>query len=117
MVHPPNSVLLLVGREEFQPPASFAGKLCVATADCIAVGVLSSQDGPTAVSIEPAPSATASVRLAEFVLETEGQLSVRDVYNREYLSVGVDPGRVLVTVWGDDTSEPSNVIFQPGVCA
>lgn len=51
LVEPPNSVILLVGRDEFAPPHSFAGVICAATADCIAVGVINVQDAPTLVAL------------------------------------------------------------------
>lgn len=110
-VEPPNSVLLLVGREDFDPPASFGGRTCVATADCIALGVLSVQDGATTVRFSAA-EATGLSRLGEFEIESEGLLSLRDIYSREYSAVGVEPGRHLVTVWGNDESEPSDVVFE-----
>ena len=114
MVEPPNSVLLLVGREEFTPPESFAGATCVATSDCIAVGVLSVDDGPTLASITHGPEASGLVTLGEFVIESEGLLSLRDVYNREYEALGVDAGSVGVRVLANDDSEPSEVTFLVG---
>ena len=113
-IEPPNSVILLVGREEFTPPPSFGGQTCVATADCVAIGVMSVDDSPTSVSISQVVDATNLVRLDEFRLETEGQLSVRDVYNREYETVGVTPGWVRVTIWGDDDIQPSVLALQVG---
>jgi hypothetical protein len=80
-VEPPNSLLLLVGREEFDPPFSDA---------------------------EP-PSL---VRLGVFEVESEGQLSLRDIYNREYAAAGVEAGLLMVTVWGNDATEPSEVVFE-----
>lgn len=112
MIEPPNSVLLLVGREEFGPPSSFAGHACVATADCVAVGVRSVDDGPTTVTVSADAPADGAIHLGTFDIETEGHLSVRDVYNREYITVGIDPGYVAVTVWGNDHAEPSEVQFQ-----
>jgi len=110
-VEPANSLVLLVGREDFEPPSSFGGRVCAATVDCVAVGVLSVDDGPTAVSFsldEPAEL----TRLGEFELESEGLLSLRDIYNREYSAVGVEPGMLTVIVWGNDVVEPSNVVFE-----
>lgn len=114
MIEPPNSVLLLVGREEFDPPSSFAGHACAATADCVALGVLSVADGPTKVTVSADAPAGDAIRLGTFEIESEGLLSVRDVYNREYITVGIDPGYVAVTVWGNDHAEPSEVQFQVG---
>lgn len=111
MIEPPNSVLLLVGREEFTPPQTFAGAACAATSDCIAVGVLSVDDGPTLASFAQAPDTSELVTLGQFSIESEGQLSLRDVYNREYESFGVDAGSVHVTVLGNDVSEPCEVRF------
>ena len=112
IIEPPNSVLLLVGREEFTPPESFGGRTCVATRDCVAIAVVSVDDAPTSLSLSPAPDTEALMRLGEFRVETEGQLSVRDVYNREYDTVGVSPGLSLVTVWGNDAVEPSEIAVQ-----
>jgi hypothetical protein len=111
MIEPPNSVLLVVGREEFTPPQTFAGSACAATSDCIAVGVLSVDDGPTAVSLTLVPGQADLVLLGEFLIESEGHVSLRDVYNREYDTVGVDPGTVLISVLANDVSEPSEVTF------
>ena len=112
MVEPPNSVLLLVGREEFTPPATFGGEIAAATHDCVAVGVRSVDDGPTALALVPRAKADRLIRLGEFVIETEGQISVRDVYNREYEALGIEPGSALVTVWGNDDAEPNEVTFE-----
>ena len=112
MIEPPNSVLLLVGREEFSPPATFGGDASVASHDCVAVAVMSVDDGPTAVELLPEAEPRGLVRLGDFVIETEGQVSVRDVYNREYESLGIEPGSCLVTVWGNDDTEPNDVTFE-----
>ena len=112
-IQPPNSVLLLVGREEFTPPPTFAGEACAATLDCIAVGVLSVDDGSTLASFAQAREPSLAI-LGEFTIESEGHLSLRDVYNREYDSIGVDAGAVRVTVMGNDRSEPSKVRFIVG---
>lgn len=114
MIEPPNSVLLLVGREEFTPPATFAGATCVATSDCIAIGVRSVGDGPTLVAFAEAMDTSGLVTLGEFTIESEGQLSLRDVYNREYDARGVDAGSVAVRVLGNDESGPSDVQFLVG---
>jgi hypothetical protein len=114
MIEPPNSVLLLVGREDFTPPDTFAGATCVATSDCIAVGVLSVDDGPTLATFAQATDMSGLVTLGEFSIESEGHLSLRDVYNREYDSFGVDAGLVRVTVLANDESEPCEVTFRVG---
>jgi len=112
VIEPPNSVILVVGREEFTPPKSFAGHTCVATADCVAIAVINVHDAPTSVTLSPAARAEDLLRLGEFEIETEGSLSVRDVYNRTHESVGVSPGVVNVTIWGNDDAEPSDVAVQ-----
>lgn len=112
VVEVPSSVLLLVGREDFTPPRSFAGGTCVATHDCLAVGVTTPQDGPTDVGFAAGPGGLSGlVELGRFSLESEGLLSLRDVYNRELESAGVGAGLVEVTVLGDDRDEPSTVRF------
>ncbi len=110
MIEPPNSVLLLVGREEFTPPSTFAGAACASTADCIAVGVLSVTDGPTRVSFSQATDPSLVI-LGAFTIESEGHLSLRDIHSQEYDSIGVDAGSVRVTVLGNDLNEPDEVVF------
>ncbi|HSE10979.1 MAG TPA: hypothetical protein VLB29_20115 [Nocardioidaceae bacterium] len=39
-------------------------------------------------------------------------MSIRDVYNREYEAIGVDPGSVLLTAWGDDETEPCEILLE-----
>lgn len=112
VIEPPHSVILLVGREEFTPPESFRGADAVATHDCVAVGVLSVDDGATTVALCPVSDHSGLIRLGEFVIETEGLVSVRDVYNREYEALGVEPGRCVVAVWGNDQSEPNAITFE-----
>ncbi len=110
VVEPPNAVLFLVGREDYDPPRSFGDRTCVATADCIATGVVAG--APTTISFSAEAPSRRLHDLGRHVIETEGLLSVRDVYTREYVSVGVEPGRVAVTTWGDDESEPAELVFQ-----
>jgi len=114
MIRPPNSVLLLVGREDYSPPHTFAGRTCVATLDCVAVGVLATTDGPTSVTLAPAADTKDLVLLDEFTIESEGLLSLRDVYSREHDAMGVEPGQVRVSVWGDRPDDPAVVTFLVG---
>lgn len=108
----PSSVFLLVGREDFTPPRSFAGGTCVATHDCLAVAVTTSQEGPTDVGFASDPGGSSGlVELGRFSLESEGLLSLRDVYNRELESAGVGAGLVEVTVLGDRREDPGTVRF------
>lgn len=111
MIEPPNSLLLVVGREDFTPPTSFGGRTCVATADCIVVGVLSVDDGPTSAAFAESADTTRLVTLGRFTIESEGLLSLRDVHHREHDACGVEAGLVDVTVLGNDESEPSEVVF------
>jgi hypothetical protein len=108
----PSSVLLLVGREDFTPPRTFAGGACVATHDCLAVAVGDGPDGrpDVAFAFEPGGS-SGLVELGRLSLESEGLLSLRDVYDREHESAGVGAGLVEVTVLGDHCDEPSRVRF------
>ncbi len=112
VVAPPSSVLLLVGREEFTVPSTFAGGTCAATHDCLVVAVRPAADGPTEVTLSPAPGSAGLAELGRFDLESEGLLSLRDVWGREYDALGVDPGTVTVTVWGNDPREPDRVELQ-----
>ena len=112
LVEPQHSVILVVGREQFTPPKTFGGETCTATRDCVAIGVRTVEDGPTEVTISPEAATGGLVRLDEFQVETEGLLSVRSVYNREYDAMGVPPGLALVTIWGNLDTEPSEVLVQ-----
>lgn len=113
LISPPKSVLLLVGREEYTPPRSFGGNPCAATHDCLAVGVRNEGGGPTEVTLAPTANTSALVSLGEYSIESEGLLSLRDVFNREYDAMGVDAGTARVTVWAAaDDSEPSEIAFE-----
>jgi hypothetical protein len=112
LIGPSNSLILLVGREEFTPPATLAESIAAATEDCVAVGVRTVDDGPTTVALVPKADASGQMRLGDFAIETDGRASVRDAYNREYVAIAPEPGRCFVTVWGNDTSEPDQVIFE-----
>ena len=112
LIEPPNSVLLVVGREHFTPPSSFNGMACASTTDCVAIGVVNVDDAPTLAGFALEAARDDLHQLGQFTLETEGSLSIRDVYNREYEAAGVDPGHVLLTVWGNDEQEPSELILE-----
>jgi hypothetical protein len=109
--------VLLVGREDYAAPTSFDGAVCIATVDCIAVATLSPVDGPTVVSVAPSANESALVTLGEFTIESEGQVSVRDVFFREHDAMGVEPGYVEVRVLANKVVEPDEVVFvvRPGV--
>ena len=108
VVEAAHGVLLLVGREDFTPPRSFGEATCVTTPDCLAIAVAAR----TSVEVAPFPATGALRRLGEFTIESEGLLSLRSVYSREYDNIGVDPGAVRVTVWGDDADEPAELALQ-----
>lgn len=112
VVDVPSPVLLLVGREDFDPPRSFGASSCVATSDCVAVGIRPRAAGPITVTVVADRPADRLVELGSHVIETEGMLSLRDVHRREYLNAGVEPGHVAVTVWGDDPDEPGELVVQ-----
>ncbi|QIK67997.1 hypothetical protein G7072_18085 [Nocardioides sp. HDW12B] len=100
-----NDVLMLVGREDFTPPRSFGGASATATHDCVAFAV---GEGP--VTVELTPVAAGGLQpLGEFVIEAEGLLSLRDVWNKEYDAAGVTPGLTRVAVLGDDPDAPTHV--------
>lgn len=112
VVEVPSSVLLLVGREDFTPPRSFAGGTCVATHDCLAVAVRDAQDGLTDVDFAAeADGSSGLVELGRFRIESEGLLSLRDIWSREHGSAGVGAGPVEVTVLGDRREDPGTVRF------
>jgi hypothetical protein len=107
----PKAVLLLVGREDFDPPTSFGGRLCSATDDCLAISVRHEHDGPVEVDLDPEASRAGLTEIGRFVLESEGLLSLRDVWGREHAGYGVEPGHATVTVWVDDEREPTRVVL------
>ncbi len=115
-IRPPHSIVLLVGREDYSAPTSFGGSPCVATDDCIAVATLSPVDGATTVSVAPSVGERPLLTLGEFTIESEGQVSVRDVFHREHDAMGVEPGYVHVRVVADSANEPDEVVFvvRPG---
>ncbi|HWJ10880.1 MAG TPA: hypothetical protein VNS46_15985 [Nocardioides sp.] len=110
VVEPPNAVLFLVGREDYDPPRSFGDRTTVATHDCVATAVVAG--APTTFTFSATPPGRRLHDLGRHVIETEGMLSVRDGYTREYANVGVEPGHVAVTTWGDDLSTPAELVFQ-----
>lgn len=105
LVRPANSVILVAGRESYTPPESLNGQPCAATADCIAIGVVSADDDATDVSFSP--DGAAEVPLGDFQIDTDGQLSVRDIYGEVFDVAEVKAPRVRVTVAGNDGSEPT----------
>ena len=115
-IRPSYPVVLLVGREDFTPPSSFGDANVAATHDCLAVGLPAARDRSTQVQVVPSTETAVVERLdldhlGDFEVETEGQLSVRDVHGREYDAMGVEPGTHRVTVLGSDPSEPDDVVF------
>ncbi|WP_091729648.1 hypothetical protein [Nocardioides scoriae] len=115
-IRTPHSIVLLVGREDHSAPDSFGGASCVATADCVAVATVSPVDGPTSVSVAPSADEARLVVLGEFTIESEGQVSVRDVFHRDHDAMGVEPGFVDVRVLADTAVDPTEVVFvvRPG---
>ena len=115
-IRPPHSIVLLVGREDYTAPTSFGGATSIATTDCIAVATLSPVDGPTSVSIAPPADRGGLVTLGEYTIESEGLVTVRDVFHREHDTMGVEAGYVEVLVLGNDAVEPDEVVFvvRPG---
>ncbi len=115
MVEPPNSIVLIVGREQFTLPTGFGGATSVGTKDCVALGVRSVDQGPTSITVAAdRPTSAGMTLIGEHELESEGLLSVRDVYSRELLSAGVEPGLCTVAIWGNDPSEPDAVTLVVG---
>ncbi|WP_158647838.1 hypothetical protein [Nocardioides houyundeii] len=111
MIRPPHSVLLVVGREDFAPPTTFGGATCVATPDCVAVAVIDVTQSPTRIALSPSPGHDLR-KLGEFWIESEGLVSIRDIFGREHDTMGVPPGLTLVTIWGDRDDAPRDVAVQ-----
>jgi hypothetical protein len=63
-------------------------------------------------TLGPDGDTTDLIRLGDFELETQGQLSLRDVYNREYEAIAHEPGLARITVWGNDYREPCEIVFE-----
>ena len=112
----PHSIVLLVGREDYTAPTSFGDATSIATTDCIAVATLSPVDGPTFVSVSPSADQSRLVPLGEYTIESEGLVSVRDVFHREHDAMGVEAGYVEVRVLVNDAVAPNQVVFvvRPG---
>jgi hypothetical protein len=115
-IRPPHSIVLLVGREDYTAPTSFGGATSVATTDCIAVATLSPVAGPTVVSVAPYADQPGLVTLGDYTIESEGLVSVRDVFHGEHDAMGVEAGYVEVRVLANDADEPDEVMFvvRPG---
>ncbi len=64
------------------------------------------------MTLGPSPASGELTVLAQHVIETEGLVSLRDVYSREYETMGSPAGHALVTVWGNDPAEPSELVIQ-----
>jgi hypothetical protein len=114
IIEPANSVVLVVGRDQYTPPRSLDGEACSATDDCIAVGVVSVDDRPTHVRFGDASTIESLLMLGRFPIPSDGTISIRDIHGREYLNIETRPGVTSVTIWGNDTSEPSQIVVQPG---
>lgn len=110
-IRPPHSIVLLVGREDYTAPTSFGGANSIATADCIAVATLSPVDGPTHVLVAPSAQEPLPVTLGDYTIESEGLVSVRDVFHREHDAMGVESGYVKVRVLANRAVEPDEVVF------
>ena len=110
-IRPPHSIVLLVGREDYTAPTSFDDATSTATTDCIAVATLSPVDGPTLVSVAPFADRSELVTLGEYTIESEGLVSVRDVFHREHDAMGVEAGYVDVRVLANKALEPDEVVF------
>jgi hypothetical protein len=112
VVEPASSVLLVVGREQYTPPSTFGGETCAASHDCVAIAVVDMRDSPTTVTLTPSPDTRGLVAVGDFPLESEGLVSLRDVYGREYDAMGAGPGMVQVTVWANRADRPDRLEVQ-----
>jgi hypothetical protein len=108
----PKALLLLVGREDFDPPTSFRGRVCAASDDCVAIAVrdgADGADGATEITLDPEAPRTGLTEVGRFVVECEGLVSLRDVWGREHAGYGVEPGLVELTIHVDDAGGPTRV--------
>ena len=84
----------------------------MATVDCVAIAVTSVDDAPTFASFITAVTRDDLGRLDEFSLDTEGTVSIGDLYNREYMAIGVNPGSVPMAIWGNHLRKPGEIVLE-----
>ena len=113
MVEPPNSVILIVGRDEFTPPLNIGPDGSAATEDCVAVATVSVQDAQTRIGLGTNPQTDEYAILCEYLLRTDGVVSIRNVLNEVYLSHKTPGPRARVRVWVDTLDgEPLEISVQ-----
>ena len=93
------------------------GSLVASTASCVAVGTFSEADGETTlVLIDERPSqATSNLLTCVFSgsLESEtGRVRLESVDGEIYLESSYKPGQINVTIWVDDSNEPSLIVVE-----
>jgi hypothetical protein len=112
-IAPDNSMVVVVGSNEFDVPQAFGASLIAATASCIAVGCKSSVDGPTQFVLgqrnEVDPGRVPNF---ESVLDTFlGFVSVQSVLHQTILEMRTSSNRTRISIWVNDLREPDLVIL------
>jgi hypothetical protein len=108
MIEPPNSLILIVGRDEFTPPTQITRPITT-TLDCLVIGTINVQDAPTLISIGTDPDIDDLEYLDEISIESDGEISVRDIYNNVHASVTVQPGVISIAIWTSGIPEPREI--------
>lgn len=112
-VAPPNSVVLVSDVNGGEIPKTMGGSLVSATNTCVAVGCLSEDDGQTQFTLAPfAEVRRADEPLYEGVILTPGRLVVIcSVLGQRLLELPVPRESTKVRIWGNDGSEPDDVVI------
>jgi hypothetical protein len=116
-VRPPNSLILVVGSSEPEVPESLNGLLVASTASCVAVGTFSEPDGETTVVLtdERPPQVTSNLLSCAFSGSLEsatGRVRLESVDGEIYLESSYKPGQINVTIWVDNSIEPSLIVVE-----
>ena len=112
-IAPPNSLLLLLGKESAKIPESI-GQLIGATSSCIAVGTLSAVDGKTSVTLSddvlPVQKVENLRNVFSGILETpRSVVEVYTVLGEAILTLPVPNHRSHVEIWANNETEPDQL--------
>ena len=110
-ISPPNALLLVMDPTTGVVPESMDGKLVSSTASCIAVGTRPPSDGETKVSFRSYESPQPGlVKTYEGTIDIAGPtIAICTVYGDTILTKTVDCRKSKVTIWVDDTVEPTEI--------
>jgi len=115
---PPNSVILVLGQSaSIEIPPSMTNGVVQATESCIAIGTLSSADGPTFVSLsdELLESLATQASVFDDTLNTPlKRLTVCTVLKEEFLGIDVPASQTRIRIWVNHASEPDKIWIVAG---